>query len=246
MKVQRTSHAGKGIFVADGEKVTLRLLDSALEVVSFFALEEYYEKYSDFIESKAIPENVRFTADKEIFEQIVGFRVHTGIMAIGRIPRQSPVNEFSKKIIALNGIIDSENVGAIVRNAAAFGFDSLIFDKATSSPYLRRAVRVSMGTIYSLKYHICDNLKEALELLRNGGSYSIYAAETSAGAISITECILNDKFCLVFGSEGRGIDRDILDMADKIVSIPISDSVPSINVAASSAIMMFYIKNNNL
>ena len=129
------SHTDEKNFIAEGEKVVKRLLESDLEMESLFALEKYYDKFSALISTGNIDSNKLFTADIELMNEIVGFKLHAGIMAIGKQPEFNELNQLSKEIIFLNNIIDSENVGAIVRNCEAFGFDSLIFDNAVSLSY---------------------------------------------------------------------------------------------------------------
>ena len=82
--------------------------------------------------------------------KIVGFKLHSGVMAIGKQPVDVNLSELESPVVVMNGIINSENVGSIIRNCAAFGFESIITDKQTSSPYLRRAVRVSMGAVLNI------------------------------------------------------------------------------------------------
>ncbi len=236
------SHTDANVFVAETEKVVLKMLESSIEPVSVFAVPEFYEKYSDLIKSKDFPEGNLFMANKELMNEIVGFRIHSGIMAIGKIPHDTPILELDSKIVILNGIIDAENVGAIVRNCAAFGFNSLITDEKSSSPYLRRAVRVSMGNVFEIKVHHSKDIIATINDLKRNGS-QILAAEICDGSIALEEANFSDKFCLIFGSEGNGIQTDILNICDNIVHIPISNIVPSINVAASSAVFLHHIKN---
>ncbi len=234
------SHTEANVFVAEAEKVVLKMLESSIEPVSIFAVPEFYSKYPDLIELKKFPEDNLFTANKEFMNEIVGFRIHSGIMAIGKIPSDTPIIELDSKIVVLNGIIDAENVGAIVRNCAAFGFNSIIIDEKSSSPYLRRAVRVSMGNVFEIKvHHSRDIIVTIKELKRNGSQ--IVVAEICDESIALEKVSFSDKYCLIFGSEGNGIDPKIFDLCHQIVHIPISKNVPSINVAASSAVFLNHL-----
>jgi|DewCreStandDraft_4_1066084.scaffolds.fasta_scaffold00225_81 tRNA G18 (ribose-2'-O)-methylase SpoU len=230
------------LFIAEGERVVCKLLNSDLEVVSLFATSKYYEKYGEKIKGKNIPDDQMYVASKEIMEQVVGFRVHTGIMALAKQPEDTELCKLSNKIVVLNGVIDSENVGSIVRNSVAFGFDSLIYDNHSSCPYLRRAVRVSMGSVFHLKVHRSNNLYLTINELKKMG-YEIISAELCDGAIPINELSLSNKVVIIFGSEGYGISEDILSLSDKIVFIPISKNINSLNVASSSSIILYYLAN---
>ena len=238
------SHTDAKLFVAEGEKVVLKLLKSTLETVSIFAVSEFYDTqhYLSYFR-KISPENL-FTADLNLMNQIVGFRIHSGVMALGKIPDDTAISSLEDKIIILNGIVDAENVGAIVRNCAAFGFNSLIADESSSSPYLRRAVRVSMGNVFDMKLNHCRDLKSTISVLAKNG-YRIIAGEICGNSVPLDKADFGDKYCIIFGSEGKGINQDILNLCDTIVHIPISDKVPSINVAASSAVFMHYLQNQS-
>lgn len=236
-------HTQENIFVGEGLKVCLKLLNSAMPVLSIFAMPEYYDKYRELISTKNIPENMLFAAEKNIMNKVIGFKIHTGFMAIGKQPEPTPPDNLSNRIIAMNGIIDSENVGSIIRNSAAFGFNSIITDSETSSPYLRRAVRVSMGTVFDMK--ICplvDFIKDLYSLKERG--YSIIAAEIAPESKNVVDFHFPDKFVLIFGTESHGVSEDALNICDNIIHIPISPNVSSLNVAASSAIFMNLIANN--
>jgi len=233
----------QGIFVSEGEKVTVKLLESKLDIISMLALGKYYEKYSSLINRKNLPKDAVLTAEKNILEQIVGFKIHAGIMAIGKIPMPVAPNGTDNAIIALNGIVDSENVGSIVRNAVAFGYNSLVYDKQTSSPFMRRAVRVSMGTVFGINHYPTQNLYELLNLLKAIYGYKVVAAEILPDSINIKEFNIPEKFIVVFGSEGKGINPEIIGICDYIVSIPINAEVSSLNVAAASGIILHELNN---
>ena len=181
---------------------------------------------------------------KELMTEIVGYKLHSGIMAIASQPEQATLDELSSPIIVMNGIINSENVGAIVRNCVAFGVHSIIVDRQTVSPYLRRSVRVSMGNVFDVKIHYSDNLSDTLHMLSNIYGYKILAAELTEHSISIYKADFEDNIAVVFGSEGRGVQKEILELSISIIEIPISKNVQSLNVAATSAIFLHEINRN--
>ncbi|MCK5740722.1 MAG: RNA methyltransferase [Chlorobi bacterium] len=232
------THTEDNIFVTEGEKVTLTLLESDLEIISIFAQPRFYEDHADLIAAKKIPEEMLLSADRAFMKEVVGFRLHSGMMAVGRQPAPATLDDLRNRIVVMNGIINSENVGAIVRNCAAFGVDSIICDRQTSSPFLRRAVRVSMGSVMSQKIYITANLPATLNELRDRLGYAIISAELTDDAIPLKEYNFPEKHCIIFGSEGPGVDQEILNLSDVVVFIPISEKVASLNVGAAAAVVL--------
>ena len=105
---------------------------------------------------------------------IIGFKLHTGIIAICKQPEPTKIDPLSSPVVILNGIINSENVGSIVRNCSAFGINSLISNKQTSSPFLRRAVWVSMGAVFGLNYYYTYNLEETINELKKNFCFLLF------------------------------------------------------------------------
>jgi tRNA G18 (ribose-2'-O)-methylase SpoU len=237
-------HRVKGIFVAEGEKVVCRLIESNLDVVSILLTQEWLDKYFIILNDRQVEHGV-FVAEKNQLEQIVGYGLHQGIMAIGRVPEPLDVLTFAKRcpeprlFVAIDGIANSENMGVIVRNSAAFGVQVLIAGETSCDPYLRRSVRNSMGTIFKLPIAKVDKLSETLMKLRDGFSIRIVAADPKHDSVEITSIDLKKDICLVFGSEGEGISREVLDRCDVRVKIPMWQDVDSINVASSAGVVLY-------
>ena len=231
-------HTDNRVFVAEEEKVVVKLLNSDVEVVSVFGTNDYLERHAALIKSRNIPQDKIFRADISLMKQIVGYRLHSGFMAIGKEPEETPLEQLPFPPIVLNALANAENVGSIVRNAAAFGFQSIIWDAASVSPYLRRSVRVSMGNVFKLKVHHATSVVDTLNVLKSMGC-EIVAVEITDSLIPMQSYEPKDKnYCLIFGSEGKGISPDVLELSDRVIHIPISVDVPSLNVASSSAIIL--------
>jgi tRNA G18 (ribose-2'-O)-methylase SpoU len=231
------SHTKGKMFLTEGEKTTLQLLKSDFDIVSVFAVEEFYHNNHELISKKNIPETQLLYADKSLMSLIVGFNLHSGVMSLAKQPKPPELNELNSPVIVLNGIINSENVGAIVRNCAAFGVNSIIIDKQTSSPYLRRAVRVSMGAVFNMNVFYTGNLTDEIQKLKES-LYKIISAEITEKSVPITMVEIPERCAIIFGSESKGISSKILDLSDMIVHIPITDKVNSINVASASAVIL--------
>ncbi len=225
----------RGSFIAEGEKIAAKAIEKGIKIISVLAEEKRFESFRDVLGKAGVSEEKIYVASKKIVEKIVGYKFHRGIIALCELPSYSDIDRLGDRIAILNGLANAENVGSIARNASAFGFDAIIFDKRTAHPYLRRAVRVSMGAIFDLKIFESADLKKDAEILKAKG-YEIIAAELTEDASPIDDLSAPEKVAVVFGSEGEGISSDILELSDKIVYVPI-ENVPSLNVAASSAVI---------
>jgi len=237
-------HRELGIFVAEGEKVVRRLVESELKIVSILLTEGWLETYSSFLTNREIEDAV-YVAGKGLLEQIVGYRLHQGIMAIGRVPDQvSWSNSLTKHhrprlLVAADGISNSENMGVIVRNCAAFGVDALVVGETSCDPYLRRAVRNSMGTAFRLRISKVGKLADTLTQMLEEHTFTIIAAHPREDSENLAEIDLSGDVCFVFGSEGEGISGEVLSKCTRRVKIPMQNNVDSINVAASVGICLY-------
>jgi TrmH family RNA methyltransferase len=166
-------------------------------------------------------------------------------MAVGYCPKKLKTTEALKEprrplfLVAFNAVNDPQNVGLIARNAAAFGVQALIVDNATYDPYYRKAIRVSMGTIFRLPVYYDYDLKESLSWLKKRYNMRIIAAACGMDSEVIAGTKLSGSVCIVFGNEDKGISREILDIADAKVRIPVSRNVDSLNVACASAVCLY-------
>jgi tRNA G18 (ribose-2'-O)-methylase SpoU len=239
-------HRARRIFVAEGEKVVRRLIQSELKIVSVLMTEEWSETYSVLLADRKIEEGV-YIADKRLLEEIVGYGLHQGIMAIGRVPEETDPFEVKRGsgepalLVAVDGIANTENMGVIVRNCAAFGTDALVVGETSCDPYLRRSVRNSMGTIFKLPIIHAKNLPADLAGMRERLGVRIIAAHPRPGSVDVAVADLMGSVCLVFGSEGEGVSRRVLDECDTQIMIPMHGSVDSINVATSVGVILYEV-----
>lgn len=225
----------RNLLVAESEKVVLKLLKSEKPVLKLFINEEFFQKYSDLINSKNCE---LYTGTKEVMESIVGFNLHHGVMALTHRPKHVNIEELDDRILILNGLTSPENVGTMVRNAAAFNVNSILHDFKTCSPYLRRCVRVSMGNIFNVKVHSTDNLVGTLKTLQSN-EYQIFATANEEGALDLPGFKFPKKAAVIIGSEGHGIDEIVKKTADTILRIPINEHVAHLNAACSSSIFLY-------
>jgi len=235
-------HEKSRIFVAEGEKVVRRLVASNLAIVSALMTDEWLEQYQPLLRGRhGIPV---YVATKKLLESIVGFGLHQGIMAVGTIPKPPSMEDILKAasrpyfFAAVDGLTNSENLGVLVRNCAAFGIQAILVGETSSSPYLRRAVRNSMGAIFSLPVVPCTNLSAQLGELRSAHDMRVIAAHPSGdGRLAQTD--LKGNLCFVFGNEGSGVSKEVLESCTDRISIPMQQGVDSLNVASASAAFLF-------
>ena len=236
-------HRQQGIFVAEGEKVVRRLLESSFAVVSLLLPEKWVRELEPLLEKR--PEEVRvYVAEKPLLESLTGFSMYQGLLAVGKVPSQPSLAEILQRgarpqlLVAVDGLSSAENLGGIVRNCAAFGVQALITGETSTSPFLRRAVRSSMGAIFQLPIVESSKLTTTLANLRGQQIRCIAAHPHTAGRM-LTEVNLKSDCCLVFGSEGYGLAPATLSACDEAVAIPMPHTVDSLNVNSAAAVFLY-------
>jgi tRNA G18 (ribose-2'-O)-methylase SpoU len=240
---QQRDHHLQRIFVAEGEKVVRRLLESDLTVVSLLLPEKWARTYEPLLRQR--PEDIPvFVAEKALLETLTGFSMYQGVLAVGRVPVPVGLEKMLRDaphpclFVALDTLSNAENLGGLVRCCAAFGVQALIVGETSSSPYLRRAVRGSMGTIFKLPVVEPASLVTALQVLRAARVRSV-AAHPHADRRALSQAQLSGDCCLVFGSEGHGLSPAVLAECDEAVAIPMSGGVDSLNVGSAAAVFLY-------
>lgn len=238
------AHETQGIFVAEGDKVVHRLLASEFPVVSVLLPDKRLPEFAPALETR--PENipVYLVANKQMLEALVGFDLFQGVMAVGRIPKPASLDEALARsapprlFVAVDGLTSAENLGVLVRNCVAFGAQTLFVGETCASPFLRRAVRNSMGAIFQLPVVESANLPETLRQLRARGVHCV-AAHPHVIGCSITQVEFVRDCCLVVGSEGHGLSPAVLATCDEAAAIPMANDVDSLNVGNAAAVFLY-------
>ena len=238
-------HEAQGVFVAEGDKVVQRLLESRFPVVSVVLPENRLEEFRPLLAAR--PEDVAvYLAERKFLVTLTGVQLFQGVLAVGKIPgtlsldgllAQSPA---PKLFAAVDGLTNAENIGLLVRNCAAFGAHGLIVGETCSSPFLRRAVRNSMGAIFLLPVVAASRLTQSLRELRARGVRCI-AAHPHTNQKILSQADFTGDCCIVFGSEGSGISKNVLENCDEAVAIPMSANVDSLNVGAAAAVFLYEV-----
>jgi tRNA G18 (ribose-2'-O)-methylase SpoU len=236
-------HRQQGIFVAEGEKVVRRLLESKFSVVSLLLPEKWFLALEPLLETR--PEQIQvFVAEKALLETLTGFSMYQGLLAVGRVPALPTLagiiasSPQPRLLAAADGLSSAENLGALVRNCAALNAQALIVGETCSSPFLRRAVRSSMGTVFQMPVVETDSLVQALRDLHSHGIRCI-AAHPHAEGRTLAQTSLAGDCCIVFGSEGYGISPAVLAICDEAAAIPMPATVDSLNVGSAAAVFLY-------
>jgi tRNA G18 (ribose-2'-O)-methylase SpoU len=240
---RQAEHREQGIFVAEGEKVVRRLLQSHFSVLSVLLPEKWLCELEPLIAAR--PEPVQaFVAEKKLLERLTGFSMYQGLLAVGRIPAQPSLQELLERsahprlFVAADGLSSAENLGVLARNAAAFSASGLLAGETCSSPFLRRAVRSSMGAVFTLPIIESASLTEALAYLHRKGVHCI-AAHPHTGKRTLPQADFRRDCCIVFGSEGYGICPSVLEQCGDAVAIPMAPTVDSLNVGSAAAAFLY-------
>ncbi|HVO30416.1 MAG TPA: RNA methyltransferase [bacterium] len=219
----RSADVPEGHFIGDGDKVIRRMITAGC-VVRVLGLEERVAKLP-------LPAGVEvLLASREQLEKVVGYRLHAGIMALGRTPPEKPIT--GTLHLALDGLANAENVGAILRTCAAFGVDGVIVGERSSSPWHRRAVRVSMGAPLVVPVHHVRDLAATIAPM------NAWAAHMHGEKRDFLDVDYTQPVCLVVGGEADGVSDRVLAVCRGTIWIPMASSWDCLNVAASTAVLL--------
>ena len=239
----------KGIFIAESPKVIDRALDAGYKPVSLLMERKQITGPAAGILSRCGNAPV-YTADREMLAELTGFELTRGVLCAFRRPAPRPVEELCKnarRVAVLEGIVDSTNVGAIFRSAAALNMDAVLINPSCCDPLCRRAVRVSMGTVFQVPWGQlgetpADWPEKGMDILHSLG-FKTAAMALSDRSVSIDDEQLakEPKLAIVLGTEGDGLAAGTIASCDYTVKIPMSHGVDSLNVAAASAVAFWQL-----
>ena len=249
-QLRSRAEAEKGIFIAESPKVIERALDAGYEPLSLLMERKHIEGQGrEFIARCAgIPV---YTADRELLADLTGYTLTRGVLCAMRRPRLPSVEDLcanARRVAVLEGIVDSTNVGAIFRSAAALGIDAVLVTPTCGDPLYRRAVRVSMGTVFQVPWtRIGDTPEEwpqpGLERLRKlGFQNAAMALRDDSVSIDDPRLRAEEKLAIVLGTEGDGLASATIADCDYTVRIPMAHGVDSLNVAAASAVAFWELR----
>ena len=235
----------QGIFIAESPIVITRALDAGYEPLSLLVDEAELKTEMAAALLSRCPDTLVYTAEASILKQITGFELTRGMLcAMQRreLPSVEEVCANAKRIAVLEDVVNPTNIGAIFRSAAALNMDAVLLTPACSDPLYRRAIRVSMGTIFQVPWTYFSR-KETVwpadgmdELHRLGFKTMAMALRDDSYSIDDPRLHAEDKLAVILGTEGDGLSNDTIADCDYTVKIPMAHGVDSLNVAAASAV----------
>ncbi len=240
----------KGIFIAESPKVISRALDAGYRPIAILTERKHIDSQTKDILLRCgnIPV---YTGDTALLEQLTGYELTRGVLCAMKrpvLPSVETVCKDASRIAVLEGIVDATNVGAIFRSAAALHMDAVLVTPTCCDPLYRRAVRVSMGTVFQIPWTQIgasaeDWPEKGLHTLRNLG-FKTAALALTDNSIRIDDPCLQqaEKLALILGTEGDGLSQNTIAGCDHTVKIPMSHGVDSLNVAAASAVAFWQVR----
>ena len=228
----------KGIFIAESPKVVERALDAGCEPISMLVEHKHIGGEAKPIIDRCGEVPV-YTAPFEVLTRLTGFKLTRGMLCAmhrPQLPNVSEVCSKARRIAVLENVMNPTNVGAIFRSAAALNMDAVLLTNGCSNPLYRRAIRVSMGTVFQIPWTFLDKEKGVSELKELGFKTAAMALTDDSVSIDNEELLAEEKLAIVLGTEGDGLAKETIADCDYTVKIPMSHGVDSLNVAAASAV----------
>ncbi|HWB08887.1 MAG TPA: RNA methyltransferase [Pirellulales bacterium] len=229
-----------GLFIAEGEKLTRRLLASEFETVSVLLGRSYVDMFAPLVK----PVTPAFVVPDDDVERIVGFNFHRGVLACGRRRSGGELDAVAPQdratLVVCPDVQDPENMGAMLRISSALGITGLMLGRRCADPFSRRVLRVSMGAALRLPLIESDDLAADLRRLQSDFRYQLVATVLDDDARPLGQSDRAGRVALLFGSEGHGLARSLVDLCDRRVTIPMQPGTDSLNVAVAAGIIVHH------
>lgn len=241
--LRRRMEPERGLYIAESAKVIRRALAAGHRPRSYLMASRWLTDLGDVVaaaEADGIPV---FVGQPDVIARLTGFHLHRGALAAMQRPPLPAVSDLvadAARIVVLEDIVDHTNVGAVFRSAAALGVDAVLVSPRCADPLYRRAVRVSMGTVFQVPWTRIDPWPRGIETLRQAG-FTVAALALADGSGSLDELAAAppERLALVLGTEGDGLSRRTVAAVDLSVRIPMAGGVDSLNVAAAAAVAFY-------
>lgn len=237
----------KGIFIAESPKVIQVALNAGYEPVALLCERRHIESDAKTIIGQC-GEIPVYTGERALLEQLTGYTLTRGVLCAMRRPKEQDANELlcqlttthrQKRIVVIDGVVDTTNIGAIFRSAAALDIDAVLLTRNACDPLNRRAVRVSMGSVFLVPWTWLDNYDT---LHDHGFKTAAMALTDQSVAIDEATVANEERLAIIMGTEGDGLPKETIAQADYVVRIPMAHGVDSLNVAAAAAVAFWQLR----
>ncbi|MDE6521668.1 MAG: RNA methyltransferase [Muribaculaceae bacterium] len=238
-QLRNSLHPEEGMFIAESPKVIKVALDSGMIPTALLCEHRHIDGDAADIIAR-IPDVPIYTGSRETLAAITGYTLTRGVLCAMRRPLLPSVESLCKnagRVVVIDDVSDTTNIGAIFRSAAALGIDAVLLTPTACDPLNRRAIRVSMGSVFLIPWTRLDG---GLKQLKAFG-FKTVAMALRHNSVDISDPILKkeSKLAIIMGTEGEGLPLSVIDSADYVVKIPMHHGVDSLNVAAASAIAFY-------
>jgi tRNA G18 (ribose-2'-O)-methylase SpoU len=232
----------KGIFIAESPKVIHVALDAGYQPTALLCEQRHIEGDAKTLIERCGDIPV-YTGERRLLEQLTGYTLTRGVLCAMRRPAPLPLETVcrdARRVVIIDGVVDTTNIGAIFRSAAALGIDAVLLTRSSCDPLNRRAVRVSMGSVFLVPWTWIDN--PVADLVPLG--FQTAAMALSDDSIPLDAPILKTipRLAIIMGTEGDGLPYDTIQKANYVVRIPMSHHVDSLNVAAAAAVAFWELR----
>ncbi|MBQ8256483.1 MAG: RNA methyltransferase [Bacteroidaceae bacterium] len=232
----------KGIFIAESPKVIRVALDAGYEPLALLCEQKHIAGDAADIVGRCgdIP---IYTGDRDLLAALTGYTLTRGVLCAMRRPILRSVDDVcrgARRVVVIDGVVDTTNIGAIFRSAAALGIDAVLLTPSSCDPLNRRAVRVSMGSVFLVPWTWLDAPVDSLK--ERGFRTAAMALSDNSVSIDDEALVNEERLAIIMGTEGDGLAQSVIDAADYVVRIPMAHGVDSLNVAAASAVAFWQLR----
>lgn len=235
----------KGVFIAESPKVIDVALRAGYEPVALLCEARHITGDAASLIARCGDIPV-YTGSRELLASLTGYTLTRGVLCAMRRPLPPSVEQICQgahRLVVIDGVVDTTNIGAIFRSAAALGIDGALLTPTSCDPLNRRAVRVSMGSVFLLPW---TWMHEPLSSLHSLGLKTVAMALTHRSvSIDYPPLLAEPRLAIIMGSEGYGLPQQTIDEADYVVRIPMNHEVDSLNVAAASAVAFWQLRKTD-
>ena len=242
------------MFIAESPKVIQRAIDVGCIPVSFLVEKKHIQTQAKDILDRCMEVPV-YTAEFDVLTKLTGFKLTRGMLCAMKRPAMKSLEDVcssANRIAVLENVMNPTNLGAIFRSAAALGIDGIVLTNGSTNPLYRRAIRVSMGTVFQIPWTFVDysdkegNIHYIEKIKKMGFKTAAMALRNDTVNIDDKKVMSEERLAIILGTEGEGLDSQTIALSDYTIKIPMAHGVDSLNVAAASAVAFWQLSSGNI